>query len=124
MNQQPNRFIEILPVLAGVVVGFVLIILTGRLRPASPRGDEDGAPTDPNARARATVISTWPTGQVLMGEAVLRLLLEVRRGGHAPFRTEIECPVAHGRIAQVHAGATLPVRLDSANGERVRIEWT
>jgi hypothetical protein len=123
MNQQPNRYAGLLPVLVGAIVGFALIRVTGRRRITQRGADPHDTPHASGVRhARATVISIWPTGQLLSGDAVLRLLLEVRRSGQAPYRTEIECAVAHGRIAQLHAGATVPVCIDAANG--VRIDWT
>jgi hypothetical protein len=73
---------------------------------------------------RAMVGDTAVEGSGPDGSLRYRLALDVDVGGKPSYRVEVHENVPSGRSARVYRGASLPVIVDSADPQRVTLDWS
>lgn len=72
--------------------------------------------------ATATVLKIWETGTRINNNPVVGFLLEVHAEGLKPYTTETKALISILMIPQIQPGATLKVKYDPDNPNRVALD--
>lgn len=72
--------------------------------------------------ATAKVLKIWETGVRVNDNPVVGFLLEVHAEGLEPYEAETRALISILAIPQIQPGATLPVKYDPENPERVALD--
>ncbi|HYF63651.1 MAG TPA: hypothetical protein VD886_12605 [Herpetosiphonaceae bacterium] len=72
--------------------------------------------------AQATIIRMWDTGTTVNDNPVAGFLLEVRRNGYPPYQVEAKSLVPRLMTGQFQPGATVPIKVDPQNAQRVALD--
>jgi hypothetical protein len=104
-------------VLGSLVMTFVIIALVLRyVRRISGRDLSSGV------AAQATIVRMWDTGTTVHAHPVAGLELDVQPAAGAAYRVTTTSLIPRLAIGQLQPGATVPVRIDPQNQQRVALD--
>ena len=121
-------FFGVVVVVIVVVIVAVVVVLTKVLRTA--RDWEDGLSfTGPALQGTACVCAVQPTGNSISRynrppEYLCQIALRVQVSARQPYEVTVRQLVETFKIPSVQVGATVPVQVDSANPQNVRIDFS
>ncbi len=115
MNTMSFLMPTIIGIVASLVITVVVIIAVRKMLGTDSKLVQTGEP------ALATILKIWDTGMKINENPRIGMLLEVRPANRAPYQVEIKKVVSIIQIPQFQPGATLEVRFDPTNPQKVAV---
>ncbi|HEY7162431.1 MAG TPA: DUF3592 domain-containing protein [Acidobacteriota bacterium] len=72
--------------------------------------------------AQAEILKIWDTGMTVNDDPVVGFLLDVHPEGKDAYQAETKLRISRVYVPQYQPGATVPVRIDPANPQRVSLD--